>query len=175
MTGRRGSAAAHALFSAVAVLFAACLTGCKKVVYDCDYRISCYVQDTSGAKDRTLESALAFAFYGDTAQYEVASYEDALNGVVTDRRSGEKRTSEVSAVSGAEGLAILHLTSTPVILTVCDTENRLYAWRAAAVGAGLDEIYVSLRFRPWREAKRYTEAKWFMVNQFYEPQPPQGE
>lgn len=176
MTGHRGFTTARALFTAVAVLVAAGLaTGCKKVVYDCDYRISCYVQDTSGGKDRPLESALAFAFYGDTAQYEVASYEDALNGIVTDRKSGEKRTSEVSTTSDADGLAILHLTSTPVILTICDTENRLYAWRAAAVGAGLDNIYVSLRFRPWRETKRYTEAKWFMVNQFYTPRPPEGE
>ncbi len=160
----------------IAAMAAASLaTGCKKAVYDCDYRINCFVQDTSGAKDRPLESGLAFAFYGDTAQYEVASYEDALEGIVTDRRSGEKRSSEVSTTTDETGLAVLHLTSTPVILTVCDPETRLYAWRAAEVGASLDAIYVSLRFRPWREAKRYTEAKWLMVNQFYSPAPPKEE
>lgn len=160
---------ARAITAAV-IAAAACLAaGCKKVVYDCDYRVKCFVQDVSGGPEYPLAGAPAYAFYGDTSRYTVASYEDALEGVVTERRSGSKHSCEVSTTTGESGEAVLPLTGTPVILIVCCPEERLYAWREAKVGAGLGDIYVSLRFRPWRESAEYTEAKWTVVNQFYTP------
>lgn len=71
------------LLSAAATLIC---PGCFKDVSDStNYVLKPLVQNLSADPNNPLEGVRAYAFVADTALYTVASYEDALNGVVTSR------------------------------------------------------------------------------------------
>ena len=79
------------LFTAV-VLFAGCF---KEVSYRTDYVLKPLVQENSGDVAQLLPEgkAQAFAHAADTVFWEVASYEDALAGIITRRDNPtEKQT-----------------------------------------------------------------------------------
>lgn len=161
------------------VAIAAVATGCfKKVTLDCRYNLRPYLQMESGGEAVVAEGVVAYAFAADTTQWTVASYEDALAGVLTSKTSTEKRSDAmVHAVQeGAEDL-VLQLTATPATIVVVDTVNKLYGWRMTEVAENLPDLYVSITFRPWSVKKVYAEGAWRMNNEAYvapepEPEPP---
>ena len=64
--------------------------GCFKDVSDStNYVLKPLVQNLSADPNNPLEGVLAYAFVADTALYTVASYEDALNGVLTRKGTDE--------------------------------------------------------------------------------------
>ena len=77
---------------ALAVVAIAAVGCFKKVTLDCRYNVRIYFQAESGGEVVQGENTIAYAFAADTTQWTVASYDDALNGVLTSKTSGEKRT-----------------------------------------------------------------------------------
>lgn len=143
-------------------------TGCfKKVTMDCRYHVRPYYQSESGGVAVQGEGTIAYAFAADTTQWTVASYDDALNGVLTSKTSGEKRTDAMSRAEQADSTVVLQLTATPATIVVVDTVNKLFGWRMTEVVENLPDLYVSITFRPWSAQKRYTEGAWRMNNEAY--------
>lgn len=150
--------------AAVAVV----VTGCfKKVTMDCRYHVRPYYQAESGGVAVQGEGIIAYAFAADTTQWTVASYEDALNGVLTSKTSGEKRSDAMERVEQQDSTVVLQLTVTPVTIVVVDPINKLFAWRMTEVVENLPDLYVSVTFRPWSAKKRYVEGPWRMNNEAY--------
>lgn len=150
--------------AAVAVV----VTGCfKKVTMDCRYHVRPYYQAESGGVAVQGEGIIAYAFAADTTQWTVASYEDALNGVLTSKTSGEKRSDAMERVEQSDSTVVLQLTVTPVTIVVVDPINKLFAWRMTEVVENLPDLYVSVTFRPWSAKKRYVEGPWRMNNEAY--------
>lgn len=159
--------------AAVAVV----VTGCfKKVTMDCRYHVRPYYQAESGGVAVQGEGIIAYAFAADTTQWTVASYEDALNGVLTSKTSGEKRSDAMERVEQSDSTVLLQLTATPATIVVVDPINKLFAWRMTEVVENLPDLYVSVTFRPWSAKKRYVEGPWRMNNEAYvapeEPEEP---
>lgn len=156
------------LFALAAVAFAAMLGGCfKKVVLDCRYNIRPYIQMESGGEVALAEGVVAYAFMVDTTQWTVASYEDALNGVLTSKTTGEKRSDATERAVQQNDTVALQLKATPATIIVVDPINKLYGWRMTEVAENLPNLYVSITFRPWSVKKAYVEGPWRMNNEAY--------
>ena len=153
------------------------LTGCfKNVGYDTDIRLKSWMQAESSANLEGMSGVVAYAFEADTLTWTIASYEDALNGVLTRKESGERGVAPVAGElilvdSVATEVLSMQVSSTPVILVAVDTENRLYGYRQQDLGENLSPLYTSVIFRPWKLMKKYVDGSWRMFNDFYVDEP----
>jgi len=74
------------LYAAAALLLGGCF---KSVGYDTDVILKSWVQTESAAELKPAQGVVAYAFEADTVTWTVASYEDALNGVLTRKGTDE--------------------------------------------------------------------------------------
>lgn len=161
------------VLAAVAVATTSCF---KKVTMDCRYHVRPYYQAESGGVAVQGEGTIAYAFAADTSQWTIATYDDALNGVLTSKTSGEKRTDAMDRAEQSDSTVVLQLTATPATIVVVDTVNKLFGWRMTDVVENLPDLYVSVTFRPWSVKKRYAEGAWRMNNEAYvAPEPEEPE
>lgn len=151
---------------AAAVVLAACNAGSDKV--DCLYDILPYFQDEDKGPAYYAETALAYGFYADTAQWAVLSYDDALAGVITSRTDGSKHSYDLSAGPDemlAPTLRLGPVTSTHLMLVVCFPDTYSYAYRQVPMTPGIGNISISITFRTWKTTAPYTDAKWIIMGQ----------
>ena len=164
-------------------ILAACLavtlacTACfEKVQSATDYVLKPLVQYSSGGLTEPLEGVIAYAFDADTTAWGVASYDDALAGIITSKENPAERID--TPLAAAEPFDHEELTdrlwmSLPprsLMLLAVDTQNRLYAYTQQAFVENLGSLYISLIFKPWREVTAYQE-KWSFYNPFFKPAP----
>lgn len=166
------------------ILYAAALSlaGCfKSVGYDTDVILKSWVQPESSDALQPAQGVVAYAFEADTTTWTVASYEDALNGILTRKGTDERGVPPVQGVlyrldSIDMDLQLMRVSSTPVVVVAVDPENRLYGYRQQELGENLPRLFTSVVFRPWKRMKKYVDGTWRMFNEFYvdEPDVPQG-
>lgn len=161
----------------VALAAALLSTGCFEKVNDrTEYLLKPLVQYTSGGPAEPLGEVVAYAFAADTAAWGVASYEDALAGILTAKENPAERIETPLATAApceTEGMTDRIRMSLPAgsrMLLAVDTQHRLYAYTQQELVENLGTLYVSLVFKPWREGTAYQE-KWSFYNPFYEPAP----
>ena len=87
--------------AAIALLSTSCF---KKESYDTLFRIAVYNQNVSGEPLTRATDLESYAFYVDTNLWRIASWEDALAHVITDKRNPSVRLSvpDVVGVFDAE-------------------------------------------------------------------------
>lgn len=158
------------------LLVAAALAGCSKsVLRETDYVLKPLVQLASGDILQPVEGARAYAFDADTAAWTVASYDDALAGVVTSRTNPAERitvpsaTAEPLAEGELSGRLSMHLDRPSQLVVAVDPADRLYAFTQVATPENLPSLYVTLLFKPYREGREYKEGDWIFRNDFYVP------
>lgn len=167
-------------YAAAAVLAASLATSCfKDVSYETDYILNPLVEQSSGDLPRPLGEIRAYAFAADTSRWEVASFDDAMSGVITSRLNPSERRSDpfVAAepyapgegIEGLEGRYVMHLDRRSQLVVVADPTNRLYAYTQYKTTFNLPRTYVSLTFQPYREGNRYKQGDWIFRNDFYTP------
>ena len=78
------------LFLAAAALFTGCF---KDVSYKTTYVFKPLEQEKSGDPTQILAAAKLYAFAADTSSWEVASYKDALAGVISQRGNRNEKIS----------------------------------------------------------------------------------
>lgn len=158
------------LTAVAAAAAAVAMCGCESVAYDCDYRIATFIQQQEGGEESPVGGIVAYGFYADTLRWRVAGYEEALQGVLTDRRTGATRTADVTGEYDESAAGVtLRFTDTPAFIVVCDPQQRLYGWKVTDIGENLPAIYTAIYFRPWRRSAGYTDFGWNMVNEFFVP------
>ncbi len=157
------------------LLSAALWAGCtKEVSFRTDYVLKPLVQQASGDVYQPVEGAAAYAFAADTAQWTVASYDDALKGVLTSRVDPAQKLSEPLAVAepdpieGFEGRLRMTLDRESQLVVAVDPVNRLYAYTQQKNGENLPSTYVTVVFKPYREGFSYKDGNWIFKNDFYE-------
>lgn len=155
---------------AAVVLFAGCF---KKVSYETEYVLKPQVQELSGDPTTPVAGVKAYAFNVDTSLYTVASYEDALNGMVSLRANPSEKISTPSAVGepyereGAEGWVRMTLSQPTQMVVVVEPSRRLYAYTQQQLSETLSTLYISVIFKPWKEGTYYAEGNWRFYNEFY--------
>lgn len=152
--------------------------GCNKSVsYDTMYVLRPYVQQTNGDGMESLPRVKAFAFDADTTMWTVASYEDALRGILTMRYASSQKRSDALAVAepfppidtipaSVNWLQMRILLPSAMILAV-DVENRLYGYRQQEFSQNVSPYVLSVAFRPWKEANFYKDGDWWMFDDYY--------
>lgn len=160
------------LFTLLTVLL---LTGCfKDVAENTAYILKPLVQRTSGGLNEPLPGVLAFAFEADTTEWTVASYEEALQGIITSKSNPQEKNSTPITeafpyeVEGMTDRLEMTLPPREVMLLAIDTENRLYAYTNIELKENIGSLYVTLIFKTWKEGASWTEG-WSFYNSFYSP------
>lgn len=156
------------LAGSVLFLLASCF---KEVAFRTEYIVRPQREATSDDRIRPLVSgAVAFAFDADTAAWTVASYDDALAGIITSRSNPAEKRSEPVASSvphGDSGEISLDLDREWQMVVVVDPVDRLYAFTRQQLPVNLPVLNVSLIFQPWRSGKSYKSGSWLFFNDFY--------
>lgn len=116
----------------------------------------------------------AYAYYADTTQWRVASYDDALAGRITAKNGGQVRNEPDAIAEPYFGEALsdkycveMTLKSTPVMLIVADPVLRIYGYRQQTLAEGLSSLFESVTFYTSRNGKTYKSGQWVMCNDFY--------
>ena len=164
-----------------AAICALTLGGCLKG-YDGSvvYVLKPLVSD--GSENEPMERYItAYAFYADTTQWTVASYDDALAMRITDKESGRTQdepaaVAEPFVEASAAGSCSVSMSLRPakVMLVVVDTELKIYGYREQTLPEGLTSTFETVIFYTSRNARRYKAGQWMMCNDFYvvpEPEP----
>lgn len=154
---------------AVAVVLPA---GCfKSVSHQTTYALKALVQERDGESLQPLPDAVAHAFAADTALWTVASYDDALAGVITPKDHREEMrllaTAAADPREGFEGWLSMSFEATRAMIVVVDTRHKLYGYTQQTFPGNLPAISVELTFRPWKSGTSYKEGNWWMYNDFY--------
>lgn len=155
------------------VLWAA---GCfKDTSVKTNYVLKPLSQTLSTDPYEALEGVKAYAFDADTTLYTVASYEDALNGVISLKSDLSSKLSEPTAVSepyeqeGATGWVHMSLSAPTQMVVAVDTQHRLYAYTQQELEVNLPNLYVVLPFKVWKEGNSYKDGNWSFYNEYYTP------
>ncbi len=151
----------------IAIAFATLFVGCfKDEEYKTNIVLRCYQQAYSGDSYVELSGVVAHSFTADTTDYMVASYDDALAGVLTNRTSGSKLSAKYSSqawpLEDFESSVAVEAEGDLVVLVVVDTEHEDYAYRNYSMGLNLETTYIALQFRPWYEGE-FTQNSWQYV------------
>lgn len=155
------------LLCVVALAAAACF---KEVAFRTDCIVRPLREATSDDRVRALiPDAVAYAFDADTAAWTVASYDDALNGIIASRsRPSEKRSDPFSvSVPCDDGAIRLDLDREWQMVVVVDPVDKLYAYTRKQIPVNLPTLDVSLIFQPWKPGRSYKYGDWLFFNDFY--------
>ena len=147
------------------------LQGCfKDVVEYTDFRISVYDQTESNGEFVRSTDLETYAFYVDTTQWTVKSYEDALARRITNKTSGKTQT-EPDAIgefyADDEYQVTIRLESEMSMIVVVNPTLKLFAYRNYKLPINLPAVDTKLYMASWRQS--HSVAGWRVVNNFYEP------
>jgi hypothetical protein len=163
------------------LLTALLFTGCLKDEEGANrYLLKPLAQYTSGDTGEPIGDFIAYSFAADTTDWGVASYEDAVQGILTKKQGASAQATTVPTIFGtselftsegdADRFSLLMPETTTMILAV-DRQNKLYGYTQQEFKPGIGTLYVTLIFKPWKETKSYKEGMWSFYNDFYAPLP----
>lgn len=151
-------------FIVAAAAVALTMTGCfKKVTTDTTAIIKTLVQETSGGENVPTESVDVYVYYTGNEDWEIRSYEDAVNRTITSTTDGSQRSEPDAIGTPYEKYETgcytsVPLTSSPAMIVVVEPQTRMYAYMFKLLTAeNLSETYLTLIFHSWRD-KAYTEG-----------------
>lgn len=152
----------------------ACVTllqGCfKDVVSYTDYRICAYDQSVSNGEVTRSTELEAYAFYVDTTEWTVKSYEDAIARRITNKTTGETKTtpdSEGTFAAEEEYQVTVRLESEISMLVLVNPTLKLYAYRKYKLPVNLPVVDTKLYMASWRPS--HPSSGWLIKNEFYTP------
>lgn len=151
------------------------LTGCfKDVAENTSYVLKPLVQTTSGGLNEPLEGVIGYAFEADTTLWGVASYEEAVHGIISLKADpSQKNSTPISEalpyeVEGMTDRLEMVLPPRNLMLLVVDPADRLYAYTQVEMKENIGKLFVTLIFKPWKEASSWKEG-WSFYNPFFSP------
>ena len=152
------------------VVVAVTLVGCfKDTVAYTDYRIAVYTQPTKDSDYSRAENLEAYAYYVDTTDWAIRSWEDAVAGRITNKVSGEVlEQPDVSAnfnYSDENQLSLI-INGEVSMLVLVDHDMQVYAYRKYQLPINLPQVDTKLYITGWKPSQ--ASAGWRVVNPFYE-------
>ena len=131
-------------------------------------------QLAEGAAEEVIPNVKVMAFAADTTEWRIASYDDAVGGMLTSKQD-EQITRSNPEYNGYEtnekGTFRLKVGASPLMVVVVDRTHRMYAYSKQTVDLESDLTPTfSVLFRPWLTAWISEENGWRVVNPEYEPE-----
>jgi len=152
------------------------LAGCfKSVATYTRYDIAVYRQTSPDGDFLRVRDLDTYAYYVDTTEWRIASYDDAVAGRITNKLTGETReTPDVWGAfnSSGEYQCSLVLTEPLSMIVAVDTDAERYAYRSYELPVNLPQVYTKLYMAVWRPT--HTSSGWVVVNMFHVPDSPEN-
>lgn len=153
------------------------LAGCSKdFSYDTTYVIKPLSQLLPHRAYLPLEGVQAFTYPVDTLLWGVASYEDALSGVITLKTDPTQKMTTPEATStpyqeieGTIGWIQLPTSAPMQMIVAVDPDSKVYAYTQREQVVDLPRVVAVLRFMKWKEGFSYKDGPWSFYNKFYTP------
>ncbi len=151
---------------ALYILIAISLCGCfESEEYNTTLVVRPWVQTESNGDFVEYDDCVAYAFVADTAEWEVASWEDARLGVLTSKFDSSQTLAPVAegqsfvADSLESTMLALNLGVESAMIVVAHNTTANYGYRLYDVGLNISTSYLYARFRTWKSGE-YTESNW---------------
>ncbi len=161
MRYRTSTALRVLLIAIVATVAVACF---KSVTTKTRLVIKVLLQEKSGGDNIVTDDVIAYAYYTKNDDWVVASYDDAVNRIITDSLGVERRTvpdiegEPFSKESLTAPYVSLPLTKSPAMVVVVSPQNRMYAYTFKNLNVeNLPETYITLLLHSWKTTT-YTEG-----------------
>jgi hypothetical protein len=145
--------------------------GCFKDVVDYTvYNTAIYEQTTTDGSFKPATDVDTYAYWVDTTQWTIKSWDDAVARRITNKLTGETR--EMPDAYGSFNASDEYQSSirldkkVSMIVMVCP-ETRIYAYRKYDLPDNLAEVNTKFYITSWRAS--HSSAGWRVVNQFYTP------
>ena len=148
---------------ALTVVASLALTGCfKKVTHETTVIAKAQVEQTSGGERTPSEGVVAYAYYTDSEAWTVASYDDAVNKIVTSTEDGTQLTEPDVEGEPFDKYETGCYTALPLkkhaLIVVIEPQVKMYACMFKRLTAeNLPQTFLTLIFHPWKD-KEYTEG-----------------
>lgn len=166
-----------ALIIITATLLSTLLCGCfKEVISYTLFRTAIYEQTTSDGSYIHSTDAEVYAFYADTTEWKIASWEDALAHRITNKLTGEvKSDPDVfgSFNSSDEYQSSILLEAPMSMIVMVFPQSQIYAYRNYPMPENLAQVDTKFYVAQWRPSHNF--AGWRVVNPFYTPPTNQNE
>ena len=154
---------------AFVVLGAVLLHSCfKDVVSYTDFNIAVYDQSVADGEILPSTAVETYAYYVDTTEWSVLTYEDALARRITNKTTGEVRSTP--DVEGTFDVALPYPASVrleqPIsMLVLVNPMLRLYAYRKYELPINLPAVDTKLYMASWRGT--HSSSGWLVKNDFF--------
>lgn len=154
---------------AFVVLGAVLLHSCfKDVVSYTDFNIAVYDQSVADGEFTPATAVETYAYYVDTTEWSILTYEDALARRITNKTTGEVRSTP--DVEGTFDVALPYPASVrleqPIsMLVLVNPTLRLYAYRKYELPINLATVDTKLYMASWRGT--HSSSGWLVKNDFY--------
>lgn len=166
-----------ALIIITATLLSTLLCGCfKEVISYTLFRTAIYEQATTDGGYIHSTDAEVYAFYADTTEWKIASWEDALAHRITNKLTGEvKSDPDVfgSFNSSDEYQSSILLEAPMSMIVMVFPQSQIYAYRNYPMPENLAQVDTKFYVALWRPSHNF--AGWRVVNPFYTPPTTQNE
>lgn len=161
----------RALILIICALAASLMWGCFKDVVDyTNYHTAIYEQTTTNGSFKPATDVETYAYWVDTTEWSVMSWEDAVAHRITNKLTGETRenpdaygTFNASDEYQSNIRLDRHIS---MIVMVCP-QMQIYAYRKYELPENLADVYTKFYITSWRAS--HNSAGWRVVNQFYTP------
>lgn len=151
------------------VLGAACLHSCfKDVVSYTDFNIAVYDQSVVDGEIQPSTAVETYAYYVDTTEWCIRSYDDAVARRITNKTTGTVLTEPDVLGTFDPSLAFpasVRLEQPVSMLVVVNPTLRLYAYRKYDLPINLASVDTKLYMASWRAS--HSSSGWRVVNDFY--------
>lgn len=136
----------------ILILFAAASLGCDKLSYECSLDVYTNTEAEKGGTAYQLKDVVGYLYYGDTLDYKIDSYDQAVSGIVSTTINNDKRAYDLKAsfVEDSYMLKFEDLNQPVAFVVVCDTLNHIYSFKQQDLAKGIGSITVVLTTYPWQ-------------------------
>ncbi len=141
------------------------------VAYDTNFVLIPTVQYASGGEFESYADCVAYAFDADADFWEVTSWENACDGVLTSKEDPNVTMLPFEVARSydddihSEPMLSMNLDRESVMIVVAHTTSEDYSYMSYSVGVNIPTVYGYVRFRPWKEGF-YSESSWI----YYSPE-----
>jgi hypothetical protein len=153
-----------------ATLLSTLLCGCfKEVISYTLFRTAIYEQATTDGGYIHSTDAEVYAFYADTTEWKIASWEDAMAHRITNKTTGEQRDTPdaFGSFNASEEYQSSIRLEHSAMMVMLFPEAKVYAYRKYELPENLAEVTTKLYIATWRPS--YNSAGWRVENRFYTP------
>lgn len=153
----------------IAAAVASICWGCfKDTVAYTIYNVSVFEQTAQNGPENKAEDLFAYAYFVDTTEWRIASWEDAQVGRITNKTTGEIK--EIpdrigDFIADAPYQVSIELNKKYSMIVIVDRTLRMYAYRKYELPVNLPSIKAKLHLSAWKRS--HTSSGWMIVNPFF--------